>query len=58
MMEERDRRAYLKKLRMPRLENPQKMKILKQINGLCRKFTDCPHCGAINGTFTNFYYLL
>jgi DNA-directed RNA polymerase III subunit RPC1 len=50
MMEERDRRQFLKRLRAPALENPQKMKILKQIATICKKYTTCPFCLATNGT--------
>jgi transposase-like protein len=50
MMDERDRRNFLKRLRTPTLENPQKMKILKQIIDMCKKKTECPYCNATNGT--------
>ena len=49
LLEESQRRSFLKRLQAPLLENPVKMKILKQVNEACRKRTDCPHCGATNG---------
>ena len=50
MLDERDRRMFLKRLRVPTLENPQKMKILKQVSTTCKKCVTCPYCQETNGT--------
>lgn len=50
LLEEKDRREFLKKLRQPGLDNAQKMKLLKQISTLCKKVNDCPYCHSWNGT--------
>ncbi|KAL1915660.1 uncharacterized protein VTP21DRAFT_6419 [Calcarisporiella thermophila] len=50
MLEEEDRRVYLKRLRAPRLENMQRRTIAKAVNDKCKKVVHCPYCGATNGT--------
>ncbi|ORZ16350.1 hypothetical protein BCR42DRAFT_414870 [Absidia repens] len=49
MLEEPDRRSYLKRLRSPGLDNYQRNRIIKAINDKCKKVTYCPHCKAVNG---------
>ncbi|KAJ8514890.1 hypothetical protein ONZ45_g7635 [Pleurotus djamor] len=50
LLEEPDRRVYLKRFRRPNLENIQRQALSKAVNTLARKVVDCPYCGAINGT--------
>lgn len=50
MLEEEDRRRYLKLFRRPHLENLRRQKLAKDVNTTCRKAINCPYCGAINGT--------
>lgn len=55
MLEEQDRRVYLKRLRAPGLDNMQRAKIVKAVHEKCKKVTYCPYCNAVNGknTVTN-----
>ncbi|KAI9173203.1 DNA-directed RNA polymerase III subunit C1 (rpo31) [Blastocladiella emersonii ATCC 22665] len=48
MLEEKDRRAFLKKLRTP-MDNMSRQRIIKALNAACRKHVLCPHCKASNG---------
>ena len=50
LLEEPDRRAYLKRFRRPNLENLQRMSLVKAVNALARKTVYCPYCAATNGT--------
>ncbi|KAJ1512772.1 hypothetical protein HMI54_007771 [Coelomomyces lativittatus] len=50
MLTEKDRRQFLKRLRVPHLDNVQRQRILKAINVQCRKFLYCPYCSSSNGT--------
>jgi DNA-directed RNA polymerase III subunit RPC1 len=50
MLDETDRRAYLKRLRTPGMDNLTRERVVKAINTRCRKPNNCPHCGALNGT--------
>ncbi|ORY11690.1 DNA-directed RNA polymerase III subunit RPC1 [Clohesyomyces aquaticus] len=50
MLEEQDRRKYLRSLHRPGMDNVQRNGISKKITEDCRKKKTCPHCGAINGT--------
>jgi DNA-directed RNA polymerase III subunit RPC1 len=50
MLDENDRRAYLKRLRTPGMDNLTRERVVKAINTRCRKHNNCPHCGALNGT--------
>lgn len=50
MLEEADRRAFLKRLRTPGMDNLTRERVVKSINTRCRKYANCPHCGALNGT--------
>ncbi|OCH86035.1 beta and beta-prime subunits of DNA dependent RNA-polymerase [Obba rivulosa] len=49
MLEEPDRRVYLKRFRRPNLENLHRQALIKSVNGLARKAVYCPYCSAING---------
>lgn len=49
MLEETDRRSYLRKLRMPGLDGLQLRALIKQVNDRCKKVTYCPHCKEVNG---------
>lgn len=49
MLDESDRRMYLRRLRAPGLDNLQRNRIIKQVNEKCKKVTYCPHCNAVNG---------
>ena len=50
LLEENDRRTYLKKFRRPDLENLQRQNAAKAVNTMARKIVHCPYCGATNGT--------
>ncbi|KZT66991.1 beta and beta-prime subunits of DNA dependent RNA-polymerase [Daedalea quercina L-15889] len=50
LLEESDRRAYLKRFRRPNLENIQRQALIKAVNALARKTVYCPYCSATNGT--------
>ncbi|KAI9024018.1 hypothetical protein DFJ74DRAFT_705759 [Hyaloraphidium curvatum] len=49
LVEERDRRTYLRRLRQPNIDGVQRGAILKSLNALCKKVTKCPHCDEFNG---------
>ena len=49
LLEEPDRRSYLKRFRRPNLENLQRQTLCKAILGLARKTVYCPYCSATNG---------
>ncbi|CAI6093916.1 hypothetical protein V2G26_016941 [Clonostachys chloroleuca] len=49
LLEEPDRRSYLKELRRPFLDNLRRTQICKRINEQCRKVRTCPYCGCLNG---------
>ncbi|KAL2205578.1 beta and beta-prime subunits of DNA dependent RNA-polymerase [Sarocladium strictum] len=49
LLEEPERRAFLKELRRPGLDNLRRTAICKRINEQCRKTKICPYCTAING---------
>ncbi|KAH8820997.1 hypothetical protein F5884DRAFT_840392 [Xylogone sp. PMI_703] len=44
-----ERRAFLKELRRPGIDNLKRTQICKKINEQCRKARQCPYCDAING---------
>ncbi|KAF8433614.1 hypothetical protein BGX38DRAFT_1275957 [Terfezia claveryi] len=50
LLDDNHRRAFLKELRRPGIDNLKRMQICKKINEQCRKTKACFHCGAINGT--------
>ncbi|TDL29012.1 beta and beta-prime subunits of DNA dependent RNA-polymerase [Rickenella mellea] len=49
LLEEPDRRVYLKRFRRPNLENIQRQSLCKAVNAMARKVVYCPYCSAING---------
>lgn len=49
LLEEPDRRVYLKRFRRPNLENMQRLALRKAVNGTARKVVYCPYCAATNG---------
>ena len=49
LLEEPDRRTYLKRFRRPNLENIQRQALIKAVNVLARKTVYCPYCAATNG---------
>ncbi|TFK64915.1 beta and beta-prime subunits of DNA dependent RNA-polymerase [Pluteus cervinus] len=49
LLDEPDRRVYLKRFRRPNLENMQRQSLTKAVNSLARKVVYCPYCSAING---------
>lgn len=49
LLEEPDRRSYLKRFRRPNLENLQRQTLCKAVLGLARKTVYCPYCSATNG---------
>jgi DNA-directed RNA polymerase III subunit RPC1 len=49
MLEETDRRVFLKRFRNPTLENMQRQSLCKAVNALARKVVFCPYCSAANG---------
>ncbi|KAJ1989575.1 DNA-directed RNA polymerase III subunit C1 (rpo31) [Coemansia spiralis] len=49
MLEETDRRSFLRRLRAPGIDGLQTRALVKSVNDRCKKVTYCPHCGATNG---------
>ncbi|KAI9684509.1 MAG: hypothetical protein M1829_002319 [Trizodia sp. TS-e1964] len=49
LLQERDRRSFLKDLRKPNIDNLRRTQLCKKINAECRKARTCPYCSAING---------
>ncbi|KAI0152918.1 DNA-directed RNA polymerase III subunit RPC1 [Xylariaceae sp. FL1272] len=49
LLVESDRRAFLRELRRPNIDNMKRVAICKKINDQCRKCKNCPYCGALNG---------
>lgn len=49
LLEEPERRAFLKRFRRPNLENVQRQSIFKAVNAAARKTVYCPYCSATNG---------
>ncbi|KAF8629635.1 hypothetical protein AX15_003368 [Amanita polypyramis BW_CC] len=49
LLEESDRRLFIKRFRRPNLENIQRQALTKSVNALARKAVYCPYCSAING---------
>ena len=54
LLEEPDRRQFLRELRRPHLDNLRRTQIKKRINEQCRKVKTCPYCGSINGQIRKF----
>ena len=50
LLEEGDRRRFLRRFRRANLENLQRTQTFKAVNALARKTLYCPHCGSTNGT--------
>ncbi|WFD35230.1 DNA-directed RNA polymerase [Malassezia cuniculi] len=50
LLEESDRRRFLRRFRRPNLENLQRTQTFKAVNTLARKTLYCPRCGSTNGT--------
>ncbi|KAF9485367.1 beta and beta-prime subunits of DNA dependent RNA-polymerase [Pholiota conissans] len=49
LLEEPERRSFLKKFRRPVLENMQRQSLSKAVNTTARKVVYCPYCSATNG---------
>ncbi|KAB8202923.1 hypothetical protein BDV34DRAFT_143405 [Aspergillus parasiticus] len=49
LLPEGERRAFLREMRRPGLDNLRRLQIAKRINERCRKTRNCDKCGAING---------
>lgn len=49
LLEEPERRVYLKRFRRPNLENIQRQTLIRSVNALARKTVYCPYCAASNG---------
>ncbi|KAH9482988.1 DNA-directed RNA polymerase III subunit rpc1 [Psilocybe cubensis] len=49
LLEEPDRRSFLKRFRRPVLENMQRQSLSKAVNTMARKVVHCPYCSATNG---------
>ncbi|KAJ5197811.1 DNA-directed RNA polymerase III subunit RPC1 [Penicillium cinerascens] len=49
LLPEAERRAFLREMRRPGLDNLRRTQIAKRINERCRKTRECEHCHAING---------
>ncbi|KAJ9657821.1 DNA-directed RNA polymerase III subunit C1 (rpo31) [Coniosporium apollinis] len=49
LLEESSRRAFLRRLRMPHLDNLRRTGICKAVAAEAKKCKVCPYCGVING---------
>lgn len=49
LLEEPDRRVFIKRFRRPNLENMQRQALSKSVNTMARKVVYCPYCSATNG---------
>jgi DNA-directed RNA polymerase III subunit RPC1 len=49
LLEEPERRMYLRRFRRPNLENVQRQSLFKAVNTAARKTVYCPYCAATNG---------
>ncbi|KAH9977877.1 beta and beta-prime subunits of DNA dependent RNA-polymerase [Lactifluus volemus] len=49
LLEEPERRTYLKRFRRRNLENIQRQSLFKAVNSAARKTVYCPYCAATNG---------
>jgi DNA-directed RNA polymerase III subunit RPC1 len=49
LVDEKTKRSYLKRIRAPFLDGLGKKMILKNLNALCKKQSQCPHCYSLNG---------
>eukprot|EP00127_Corallochytrium_limacisporum_P006730 Clim_evm19s234 gene=Clim_evmTU19s234 len=50
LLDDTKRSLYLARYRRANLENLQRKMLAKQIMVLCRRTTNCPHCGSYNGS--------
>jgi DNA-directed RNA polymerase III subunit RPC1 len=49
LLTDTERRAFLKELRRPGIDNLKRTQICKRINEQCRKAKTCPYCDTVNG---------
>ncbi|KAK2738077.1 DNA-directed RNA polymerase iii largest [Colletotrichum kahawae] len=49
LLTESEKRAFLKELRRPLLDNLRRSQICKRINEQCRKVKNCMYCGSVQG---------
>jgi len=49
LLEEPERRQFLKELRRPGIDNLRRSQIIKRINEQCRKAKTCPYCKSVQG---------
>lgn len=49
LLEEPDRRVFIKRFRRLNLENMQRQALSKSVNTMARKVVYCPYCSATNG---------
>ncbi|KUL85806.1 hypothetical protein ZTR_07379 [Talaromyces verruculosus] len=49
LLPEAERRAFLKEMRRPRMDNLRRLQVAKRVVERCKKTRDCPRCGAVNG---------
>ncbi|SZF06352.1 unnamed protein product [Blumeria hordei] len=49
LLNDTERRSFLKELRRPGIDNLKRTQICKKINLQCRKAKHCPSCGEVNG---------
>jgi DNA-directed RNA polymerase III subunit RPC1 len=49
LLDEPERRMFLKRFRRPNLENLQRQALCKAVNTAARKVVYCPYCSATNG---------
>ncbi|KAF8075932.1 hypothetical protein FPV67DRAFT_389261 [Lyophyllum atratum] len=49
LLEEPDRRVFIKRFRRPNLENMQRQALTKAVNTMARKCVYCPYCSSTNG---------
>ncbi|KAI0307253.1 beta and beta-prime subunits of DNA dependent RNA-polymerase [Multifurca ochricompacta] len=49
LLEEPERRMFLRRFRLQNLENIQRQSLFKAVNTAARKTVHCPHCAATNG---------
>ncbi|KAK0709400.1 RNA polymerase-like protein [Lasiosphaeria miniovina] len=49
LLEETERRQFLKELRRPGIDNLKRTQIVKRINEQCRKVRTCPYCACTQG---------
>ncbi|KAG5643579.1 hypothetical protein DXG03_000632 [Asterophora parasitica] len=49
LLEEPERRVFIKRFRRPNLENMQRQSLTKAVNAMARKCVYCPYCSSTNG---------